>query len=63
MFCKSLQETYKIVSKTAYKISCQDVLLRHLTKILARILAKTSHKILTKILPRSYKINKLLSPG
>ncbi len=22
--CKSLQETYKIASKTAYKISCQD---------------------------------------
>ena len=32
--CKSLQESSNIASKTAYKISCEDVLLRHLTKIL-----------------------------
>ena len=46
--CKSLQKNYKIASKTAYKISCQDILKRC-----------PLAKILTKILPRSYKINQL----
>ncbi len=65
---KSLQETYKIASKTAYKISWEDVLpgffqdLTRSYKILTICLAKILPRCFQDLL-RSYKINKLLSPG
>ena len=49
--CKSLQETYKIVSKTVHKISAK-------TDVLPRFLPRFFQG-----LTRTYKINKLLSPG
>ncbi len=48
--CKILRETYKIASKMAYKISCQDALPRLL-------------QIFFPDFTRSYKLNKLFSSG